>query len=109
MGERIGTRVKLAGWLHRLRQLSNLSFLILRDARGLAQIVIEDAALIEQVAALHPETVLTVTGTAVAEPQAPGGMEIHQPAIEVLAEAAEPPPFDLFRPTVQVQLPTFLD
>ncbi|HNP73875.1 MAG TPA: aspartate--tRNA(Asn) ligase, partial [Kouleothrix sp.] len=31
------------------------------------------------------------------------------PAVEVLAEAAAPPPFDLFRPTVKAQLPTLLD
>ncbi len=105
----VGERVCLQGWLHRLRQLSNLSFLILRDAQGLAQIVVEDAALIEQLAGMHPETVLTVTGTVVAEAQAPNGVEVHQPAIEVLAEAAAPPPFDLFRPTVNAQLPTFLD
>jgi len=105
----VGERACLQGWLHRLRQLSNLSFLILRDAQGLAQIVVEDAALIEQLAGMHPETVLTVTGTVVAEAQAPNGVEVHQPAIEVLAEAAAPPPFDLFRPTVNAQLPTFLD
>jgi nondiscriminating aspartyl-tRNA synthetase len=34
---------------------------------------------------------------------------VHQPALEVLAEAVEPPPFDLFRPTVKAQLPTLLD
>jgi nondiscriminating aspartyl-tRNA synthetase len=109
MSAHVGERVRLQGWLHRLRQLSNLSFLIVRDAQGLAQIVIEDPALIEQLATMHPETVLTITGTVVAEPQAPNGVEMHQPAIEVLAEAAEPPPFDLFRPTVKAQLPTFLD
>ena len=50
IGARVGERVRLAGWLHRLRQLSNLSFLILRDAKGLAQIVVEDPALIERLA-----------------------------------------------------------
>jgi nondiscriminating aspartyl-tRNA synthetase len=105
----VGERVRLQGWLHRLRQLSNLSFLILSDGQGLAQIVVEEPALIEQLAGMHPEMVLTVTGTVVAEPQAPSGVEVHQPEIEVLTEATEPPPFDLFRPTVKVQLPTFLD
>jgi nondiscriminating aspartyl-tRNA synthetase len=101
--------VRIAGWLHRVRQLSNLSFLILRDAQGLAQVVVEDAAMIAQLTDLHAETVLVIEGTVVAEPQAPGGVEIHQPALEVLAAAAEPPPFDLFRPTIKAQLPTLLD
>ena len=45
LAARAGERVRLAGWLHRLRRLSNVSFLVLRDARGLAQVVVEDPAL----------------------------------------------------------------
>ena len=109
LGGHVGSRVVLAGWLHRLRQLSNVSFLILRDARGLAQVVVEDAALAERLASLAPETVLRLQGLAVAEPQAPGGVEVRDPSVEVLAESAEAPPFDLFRPTLKAQLPTILD
>ena len=109
IGGHVGQRVCLAGWLHRLRRLSQVSFLILRDARGLAQIVVEDPALVEQLAGLHHESVLTVEGLVVVNPQAPGGLELHAPVIEVLAPAAEPPPFDLFRPTLKAQLPTLLD
>lgn len=104
-----GERVRLAGWLHRLRQLSHVTFLIVRDGRGLAQVVVEDPALVAQLAALHPETVLTVEGLAVAEPQAPGGVEVRQPTVAVVAPAVAPPPFDLFRPAIKAQLPTILD
>ena len=38
-----GKRVLLQGWLHRTRRLSNVSFLILRDRAGLAQIVVTTA------------------------------------------------------------------
>jgi nondiscriminating aspartyl-tRNA synthetase len=109
LGAHVGERVRLAGWLHRLRQLSNVSFLILRDGYGLAQVVVDDPALAERLAALRPETVLTVEGAVVAEPQAPGGVEVHAPAVEVVSEAAEQPPFDMFRPAIKAQLPTILD
>jgi nondiscriminating aspartyl-tRNA synthetase len=108
IGQHCGQEVRLAGWLHRLRRLSNVSFLILRDARGLAQVVIDDPAVIETLAALPAESVLAVSGMAVAQPQAPG-VEIHHPRIEIIAEASESPPFDLFRPTIPAQLPTILD
>ena len=65
--EHIGERVRLAGWLHRLRRLSGVSFLILRDGTGLAQIIVDDPALVAQLAALHNESVLVVEGRAVAE------------------------------------------
>ena len=42
LGSRAGEVVLLKGWLHRLRILSSVTFLVLRDARGLAQVVITD-------------------------------------------------------------------
>ena len=104
-----GPRVELAGWLHRFRQLSRVSFLILRDGRGLAQVVVEEPALVERLAGLPNETVLRVVGEAVANPQAPGGIEVRASSVEVVSVPAEPPPFDLYRPTLNAQLPTILD
>jgi nondiscriminating aspartyl-tRNA synthetase len=104
-----GERVRLAGWLHRLRRLSAVSFLILRDGRGLAQIVLDAPDEIAHLAALYPESVLEVTGTVVAEPQAPNGVEVRDASVRVLVPAISPPPFDLFRPQLNVPLPAILD
>jgi len=101
--------VRLNGWLHRLRQLSNVSFLVVRDARGLAQVVVEDAGLAARLAGVHAESVLEVTGTVVAEPQAPGGVEVREPDVCVIAPALAPPPYELFRPTIHAPLPGILD
>jgi nondiscriminating aspartyl-tRNA synthetase len=101
----VGERVRLAGWLQHRRELSRVTFAVLRDARGLAQIVVAGDA----VAALLPETVVEVEGDAVAAPQAPGGVEIHEPVLRVLAEPADAPPVELRRPELKEQLPTLLD
>lgn len=103
-----GQRVQIAGWLHRLRQLSNVGFLIVRDGFGLIQIVV-DPVTTEQLANFLPETVLMVEGQVVLEPQAPGGVELHQANVHVLNTPAVPPPFEMFRPTIPAQLPTLLD
>jgi nondiscriminating aspartyl-tRNA synthetase len=105
----IGKRVRLAGWLHNQRQLSNVSFLILRDRKGTAQVVVEDPTVASQLATLHNESVLAIEGVAVASEQAPGGVELTQPTVEIIEAVVEPTPFDLFRPTVKAQLPTMLD
>jgi nondiscriminating aspartyl-tRNA synthetase len=89
--------------------LSNVSFLILRDRAGLAQVVVDRPDLVERLANLPHESVLAVEGLAVFEPQAPGGVEMREAEVTVLASAFEPPPFDLFRPTIKAQLPTILD
>lgn len=62
-----GEPVRLAGWLHRLRQLSNVSFLLLRDGKGIAQVVVEDAALLEQLTHLRNESVRLVEAANIRE------------------------------------------
>jgi len=44
----VGAQVCIAGWLHRRRQLKSMTFLVIRDRSGLAQVVLSSA---EQVAA----------------------------------------------------------
>ena len=38
--EHVGERVTIAGWLHRRRELKSVTFLIIRDRTGLAQVVL---------------------------------------------------------------------
>jgi nondiscriminating aspartyl-tRNA synthetase len=72
-------------------------------------VVVDDPDLAARLAALPGESVLAIEGLALAEPQAPGGVEVHQPQVELISAAAEPPPFDMFRPTIKALLPTILD
>jgi nondiscriminating aspartyl-tRNA synthetase len=92
-----------------LRQLSAVTFLILRDGKGTAQVIIDNPTLVDLVSRLHHESVLQVDGIVVAEPQAPGGLEVRNATITVLVPALAPTPVDLFRPTIAAQLPTILD
>ncbi len=105
----VGERVQVAGWLHALRRLGGINFLILRDTRGTIQIVLDTPEALAALEGLLPETVLTATGTVVAEPQAPGGIEIHGPAFEILSPVRDALPFPLNKPEVKATLPTFLD
>lgn len=105
----IGETVTLAGWLHRYRQLGRISFLILRDRSGLAQIVIDDPELQSAIARLGNESVIEVKGQVAAEPQAPGGVELRGPAIRVISVVEEQLPFEIYMPELNAQLPTILD
>ncbi|GCD91052.1 aspartate--tRNA(Asn) ligase [Nocardioides sp. LS1] len=100
-----GQTVRLQGWVHRRRELAALTFLVVRDRTGLAQVVVKDVDL-----AVPPEeTAVTVTGLATANPQAPGGIEVTSPVIEALGDPADTPPVELWRPTLTAGLPTLLD
>ena len=106
---RAGQHVKIAGWLHRKRQLKSMTFLIVRDRSGLVQAVLTDPAVIAAAAALPEETVIQIEGTVTASPQAPGGAELTEPVITPLSGPAAAPPFDLYRPAVTASLPAILD
>jgi nondiscriminating aspartyl-tRNA synthetase len=105
----VGHRVRLAGWLHHQRQLAQVAFVLLRDRSGIAQVVLVDDRQRRTVAALLAETVFEIDGTVVANPQAPAGVEVVDPRIEVIAEPVSAPPFELRRPSLTAQLPTLLD
>lgn len=109
LASKAGAPVLLKGWLHRLRVLSNVTFLVLRDARGLAQVVVTDPRTRALLQTLHSESVLEVRGDAQAIEQAPNGVEVRSPLVTVLARAAAPPPIELFRPLATSSLPTLLD
>src|SRR5919109_492467 len=103
LGAHVGERVTLAGWLHAKRELGAVSFALLRDRAGLAQVVVDGAL------DLHAEAVVEVDGLSVSAPQAPGGVELQEPSFRVLAEPAEAPPIELRRPLLKETLPTILD
>jgi nondiscriminating aspartyl-tRNA synthetase len=100
----VGEHVMISGWLHRRRELKSVTFLVIRDRSGLAQVVQPGGG-----PPIPEETVLQVEGTVTASPQAPGGAEITGPVITPLSAPAAPPPFDLYRPAVTAGLPAILD
>ena len=71
LSRHVGERVRLAGWLHHQRPLAHITFVLLRDGRGIAQVVVVDDATRERLAALLPESVVVVEGDVVASDQAP--------------------------------------
>jgi nondiscriminating aspartyl-tRNA synthetase len=103
---KVGERVRVAGWLHRRRQLKSVTFLVLRDRSGLAQVVLTSPGAAY---GLTEETVVSVEGTVIASERAPQGAELTSPVITSLSGPVEPPPFDLYRPDPPATLPTVLD
>jgi nondiscriminating aspartyl-tRNA synthetase len=104
-----GRPVLIQGWVHRRRVLGAVTFLIVRDRSGLAQVVVRDPQGLQMTRRCGEESVVAVTGVATRNPAAPGGVEVTDPAITLLGEPAQPPPVDLWRPAIDAGLPAILD
>ena len=106
-----GERVAVSGWLHSLRRLGTINFLVLRDGWGTIQAVAESEAELEPLLAEQAgvETVLTVEGLVAANDQAPGGYELHELSIKIISLVTEPPPVALNKRAIKANLSTILD
>ncbi|MBL4725975.1 MAG: aspartate--tRNA ligase, partial [Rhizobiaceae bacterium] len=88
----IGTKIRLSGWVHRVRDHGGLLFIDLRDHYGLTQIVVDpDSPAFAAAEVVRGEWVLCVDGDvrarddAAINPNMPTGeIEIYAQNIEVL-------------------------
>ncbi|WP_345751463.1 aspartate--tRNA ligase [Microbacterium rhizophilus] len=102
--EHIGQTVTLTGWVDRRRDHGGVAFIDLRDASGIAQVVIRDEAVAHP---LRSEFVLKVTGEVGRRPAGnenpnlpTGEIELVATAVEVLNESA-PLPFPVSSGTAE--------
>ncbi|MFW5919789.1 MAG: aspartate--tRNA(Asn) ligase, partial [Halanaeroarchaeum sp.] len=93
-----GEEATVAGWVHEIRDLGGIAFLILRDKTGKIQVKFEkdelDDDLVDTGLSVHRESVIQVTGPVEEEPRAPTGVEIAPESLEIVAEADPELPLD---------------
>ncbi|MBI2086567.1 MAG: aspartate--tRNA(Asn) ligase [Candidatus Zambryskibacteria bacterium] len=78
----------LQGFVHALRIQSKIIFIVVRNLKGLTQVVVAaDNLEFETAKNLSLESVVRVTGEMKEEKAAPGGIEMHPTKIEVLSRA----------------------
>ncbi|MFP3958744.1 MAG: aspartate--tRNA(Asn) ligase [Spirochaetaceae bacterium] len=98
-----GATITVAGWVHRIRELGSVSFVLLRDRSGIVQLVYEGK--VEQTL----ESVIRVTGTCAANEKAPGGFEVRAERTQLLAAAQPELPLSVNGSLDEVGLETLLD
>ena len=109
LSQHIGGQVCLRGWLHTVRSLGKINFLILRDFKGFSQIVVEDVNEIRKIASLQPGSVLRVIGNVVKSSQAGLGVEVVNPNITVEVPIKESSPIEYYKPEIPSDLEYILD
>jgi aspartyl-tRNA synthetase len=93
------TKIKLAGWVHEVRKLGKIIFLVLRDITGRIQLVgfkgETDEKVLEIMGKLNRESVIFAEGIIKDSKQAPGGKEVSIEKIELINNAEENLPIDV--------------
>src|SRR5512136_10549 len=103
IAKHIGEDVKLVGWLFQVRELGSISFVVVRDRTGIAQAVILDPTK-HDLSHLKRESLVEVTGTVKAEPQAKRGAELLFKEVKVIAEPVAELPFEVNRSKKKLNL-----
>lgn len=96
-----GKEVRVAGWINSIRKLGGLTFVTLRDEKGIIQIITEDADMFK---GITRESTVTITGTVrlrtedmINPNMKTGKIEILASSVEVLGECASILPFEINR------------
>jgi len=111
VGQHVGERARVAGWLQSLRRMGGINFLVIRDGWGMVQAVTEaDAELGPlQGGEMGVESVIAVEGMVLREAQAPGGFELHELRVEAITPVTEPPPVAINKRKLTASAGTLLD
>ena len=95
LSERVGTELRLRGWVRHLRSSGRISFLVLRDGTGEIQCVFVksqvSAEVWERLGVIGREACVAVTGTVRADDRAPSGVELTASDVEVLGPSEDFP------------------
>jgi nondiscriminating aspartyl-tRNA synthetase len=109
VSKQIGKSVSVSGWIHKIRKLGGITFLVIRDREGLVQAIVEKKEANKVLADLSTESVVTITGTVVKEERAPGGAEIRVDKVEVISMVSDELPIEINKKEMNINLDTLLD
>ena len=104
-----GEEALVSGWVHRIRDMGGITFVVLRDRSGLAQLVCGEKPVDASGAALTLESVISARGIPALNEKAPGGAELQVRSLEVLSRAAADLPFQVNGDVAKTGLEAILD
>src|SRR3989442_12605713 len=96
--DQVNKEVVLMGWVHDVRVLGGIAFLLLRDQSGIVQVTAPKAKappeVLKEIGTLHQEDVVAVRGKVVQSKIAKKGIEVIPEELEVITRSETPLPLD---------------
>lgn len=105
----IGKEIKISGWIHRIRKIGGIAFVIIRDGQGLVQTVFESKDVLKALEELKEESVISVCGKVKKEERAPMGAELRASKVEIIFRVTEDLPITINKKELNVNIDTLLD
>lgn len=108
-GDYEGKEIRINGAIHKIRDMGDVAFVILRKREGLVQTVYEEGITGISLKELSEEATIEASGVVAAEERAPHGFEIRLKEVKVLSQPVEPMPIAVNKWKMNTSLETKLD
>jgi len=100
VGKHIGSQVMVKGWVHTLRAMGKLNFIVVRDRTGLVQTKIRGFEDPED--RLKEEAAIKLIGNVVEDERAPEGFEVDIETLEIISSPVDTLPIQINRSKDQI-------
>lgn len=103
----IGERVKIKGWIHRIRKMGKIAFLIIRDRSGIVQCVLDTKSI--DIVGLKLESIIEVIGVVKQKNAETKESELLVETLNVISEVTEDLPVEINKEELDVNIDTLLN
>ena len=104
---KIGQTIKLQGWLHRVRNLGKIAFVILRDRSGLVQCVANTKEI--NIKGVKIESVVEIIGEVCKNDIVEKGIEVLIKELNIISEVKDDLPIEINKENVEANLDAILN
>ncbi|WP_291565020.1 MULTISPECIES: aspartate--tRNA(Asn) ligase [unclassified Clostridium] len=98
--------VSIKGWVHRVRKLSKIAFLVIRDRSGMVQVIIDNDELLKNI---KLEAVVSIEGLVVKSNNKISPIEIQVNNVQIISEVKEDLPIEVNLDRINGNLDTILN
>lgn len=103
----INEKVNLQGWIHKIRKLKNITFLIIRDRSGLVQCIVDNDKF--DLSIVKIESIVSITGAVKESTNDLNPFEIQVENLEIINAALDELPIEINKENLEINLDTMLN
>lgn len=107
LNNKINETVELKGWVHRIRKLGKIAFLLLRDRTGIIQCVVDTKTI--DIKGMKTETVAEISGIVIENGKVSNGIELQVRSLKVISQVSEDLALEINKSDITAELDTILN